>query len=135
MVVLRRSLARLPVRRLASPTGFVVAALCLLLPFVSASCSSEKFEVPEGQYQRWRVTYTGADLLTGGQPAVAWDDGYSGRGLRRLDEADLADLIGPLPAPLRPQPLAWLAVALIAAAVVGTLVWWRARWSRVVVAA
>jgi hypothetical protein len=135
MVVLRRPVARLPVRRLATPTGFGLVALCLLLPVVTASCSGAEIEVPESQSQRWRVSHTGVDLLTGGQPDVAWDDGYSQRGLRALDEAGLVDLIGQPPAPLRPQPLAWLAIALIATAVVGTTVWWRARWSGILAAA
>jgi hypothetical protein len=119
---------------MASPTGFGLAVLCLLLPFVTASCSGAQIEVPESHSQRWRVTYTGGDLLAGGQPDVAWDNSYSPGGLRPLDEAGLVDLIGQLPAPLRPQPLAWLAVALIATAVVGTAVWWQARWSRIVAA-
>jgi hypothetical protein len=66
---------------------------------------------------------------------VAWADRASQGRLRPLDDAGLVDLIGPLPAPLRPQPLAWLALGLIATAVVTTAVWWRRRWSGIVAAA
>lgn len=109
------------VRRLASPAGLLLAALCLVLPFLSGACLGEPSQgVPEQQRQQWRVTYTGVDILIGGQPDVAWADANSQGRLRLLDEADLLDLMGQPPSPLRPQPLAWLAVALIAAALAAT---------------
>jgi hypothetical protein len=66
---------------------------------------------------------------------VAWADYNSAGQLRPLDEAGLVDLIGQVPAPLRPQPLAWLALALIATAAITTAVRWRSRWSGIVAAA
>ena len=54
-------------RRLGSPAGLVLAGLCLGLPFLSASCDS-----PEQPHVQWEVTYTGADVLTGGRPDVAF---------------------------------------------------------------
>jgi hypothetical protein len=134
MVSFRQAAAHAPVRRLASPTGFALAGLCLLLPFVTGSCSNDRPEYPEAQGEFWRVTYTGVDLLTGGRPAIAWNESQRPGGLRQLDEAGLIHLLGELPAPLRPQPLAWLALALIAIAVVSTAVWWRTRWSGIVAA-
>jgi hypothetical protein len=54
--------------RYFSPTGFVLAALCFLLPFATVSCDAP------GGYGRsapgGTTTYTGMDLVTGGAPTV-----------------------------------------------------------------
>ena len=50
-------------RRLASPVGFLLALLFLLLPFVAASCDAPGLGSAE-------ISYTGVDLATGGKPNV-----------------------------------------------------------------
>ena len=102
------------VRRLGSPAGLVLAGLCLLLPFFTASCTAE--EQPRAQ---WRVTYTGVDVLTGGRPAVALTMDADQQPIRPLDDAELRDLLDAPPAPLGPQPVAWVAAALMVAALAG----------------
>jgi hypothetical protein len=99
------------VRRLGSPAGIILAGLCLLLPFVSASCGT-------GQRSgvQWRATYTGIDVLAGGRPTVAFTDDAAKQSIHPLDDTELRRLLGNPPAPLSPQPLAWLALALMAAA-------------------
>jgi hypothetical protein len=89
--------------------------LCLLLPFFTASCTSE--EQPRAQ---WQVTYTGADVLTGGRPAVAFTMDADQNPIRPLDDAELLGLLDAPPAPLGPQPVAWVAAALMVAALIGT---------------
>ncbi|HET6215325.1 MAG TPA: hypothetical protein VFE14_20840 [Micromonosporaceae bacterium] len=68
--------------RYFTPTGFVLAALCFLLPFATVSCDAP------GGYGRsapgGTTTYTGVDLVVGGAPTVdpkhlrpvgeRWDD-------------------------------------------------------------
>lgn len=103
------------VRRLASPAGLIMAGLCLLLPFMSASCASESR--PRVQ---WQVTYTGVDVLTGGRPDVAFTDDADKEPIHTLDDAEVRQLLGTPPAPLPPQPSAWLAVALLVAALAAT---------------
>ena len=108
--------ARGPVaRRLAGPVGLLLAASCLLLPFMSASCAIE-----ERPRMQWRVTYTGADLLTGGEPDVAFTDDADERPIHRLDENATRQVIGTPPAPLPTQPVAWVAVVLMTAALAAT---------------
>ena len=110
------------ITRLTSPVGLILAGLCLLLPFLSASCTSD--ETPRVQ---WRITYTGADLLTGGAPVVASSDDAGRTPIRDLDDAEMAEIGGAEAASLPRQPLAWLAVALmvlaLAAAVVPSPIW------------
>ncbi len=103
-----------PARRLGSPAGLALAGLCLLLPFFTASCTAE--EQPRAQ---WRVTYTGVDVLTGGRPAVALTMDADQEPIQPLDNAELLDLLGAPPAPLGPQPVAWVAAALMVAALAG----------------
>lgn len=102
------------VRRLASPSGFLLVVLGLLFPFLIGSCSDlQPAGVPPEQRQAWRVTYTGADLLTGGAPEVEIAD-YASRGrLRNLSDADMVRYLGHPPTPLSPQVLAWLALSLL----------------------
>ena len=88
-----------------------MAGLCLLLPFLTASCSVQ--ETPRVQ---WRVTYTGVDVLTGGRPEVAYTDDADREPMRTMDEREANRVLGASPAPLPPQPVAWLAVALMTAA-------------------
>lgn len=49
--------------RLVSPAGFVLALLLFLFPFVAVSCEAPGLGSIE-------VSYTGADLATGGDPSV-----------------------------------------------------------------
>jgi hypothetical protein len=110
--------SRWPVlRRLAEPTALAMVVVCVLLPFFSASCNGEQQPVPVQERQQWRVTYDGVDILVGGQPDVARADGGP---LRTLEGRELVDLLGSEPSALRPQPLAWLAVALVVTAMVAT---------------
>jgi len=104
------------VRRLASPVGLALTVVCLALPFLSASCSGDAPPDAPDARQQWRVSYTGADILVGGKPDVAWADHTRPGPPQRLSEAELVDLIGQPATPLSPQPLAWLAVVLIAGA-------------------
>lgn len=48
--------------RLLSPSGFVLALLLLLLPFVGVSCADQDLGTLDG-------SYTGVDLATGGAPS------------------------------------------------------------------
>lgn len=92
-----------------------MAGLCLLLPFMSASCASEG--PPSVQ---WGVTYTGVDVVGGGRPEVAFTDDADRKPIHALDDVEVRGLLGE-PAPsLPPQPLAWLAVALMVAALAAT---------------
>ena len=101
--------------RAASPAGLILAGLCLLLPFLSASCTA-----PEPPHAQWRLTYTGVDVLTGGRPSVAFTEDADREAIRRLDDAGTERALGKPPEPLPPQPVAWLAVALMAAALAAT---------------
>jgi len=82
------------------PAGFVVAALLMVMPFISVSC-----DVPGG-YARaapgGTTTYNGVDLIVGGEPKVDPPD--------KVRE-------GP-PAALAPQPLAILTLLLLIAGIV-----------------
>ncbi len=91
-----------------------MAGFCLLLPFMSASCESEQSPV------HWRVTYTGADILTGGRPDIAFTDDVGRRPVHRLDDAGERQVLGEPPPPLPRRPMAWLAAALMTAALAGT---------------
>ncbi|MBB5872359.1 hypothetical protein F4553_005793 [Allocatelliglobosispora scoriae] len=62
-------------RRLLSPTGFVLIGLCFLLPFVTASCSAgPETGAPVGESVEISGTYTGTDLLLGGAPDMRYPD-------------------------------------------------------------
>ena len=106
-------------RRYGSPVGLVGVLLCLVLPFLTASCSGTgpPGEEPLEQRQTWQVTWTGTDVLAGGRPDVAFAIGDNPSPPRRLGNAEVVELLGDRPAPLRPQPLAWAAVALIMTAI------------------
>jgi hypothetical protein len=52
--------------RLVSPSGFVLAGLLLLLPFVGVSCSDAELGTMDG-------SYTGFDLVSGGGPGYDSD--------------------------------------------------------------
>jgi hypothetical protein len=85
------------------PAGFVVAGLLMFLPFVSVSC-----DVPGG-YARaapgGTTTYTGVDLIVGGEPGVDPPD--------KLREG--------VSAQLAPQPLAILTLLLLITGIVVAL--------------
>ncbi|MBM2615842.1 hypothetical protein JIG36_09770 [Actinoplanes sp. LDG1-06] len=102
-------------RRLLSPAGLVLAGLCLLLPFLSASCASEG--PPRVQ---WRVTYTGADIVAGGRPDVAFTGDADREPIHDLDGGEMKRVLGGPPAALPAQPVAWLAAALMVAALAAT---------------
>ncbi|MEV4343291.1 hypothetical protein AB0J83_02250 [Actinoplanes sp. NPDC049596] len=101
--------------RLGSPAGLILAGFCLLLPFLTASCSSE--EAPRAQ---WRLSYTGIDVLTGGRPDVELTDDADKEPMRRLDDAEVEEFLGAPPASLPTLPLAWPAAALLLAALAAT---------------
>ncbi|WP_117210045.1 hypothetical protein [Allorhizocola rhizosphaerae] len=90
-------------RTLIRPAGFVIAGMFFLFPFIAVSC-----EVPGG-YGRaapgGTTVYTGLDLAVGGEPDV---------------EPDSKEREGPSQA-LDPQPLAILALLVIAGGIVLTL--------------
>jgi hypothetical protein len=109
-----RRAAPLP-RRLSSPGGIVLAGLCLLLPFMSASCGVE-----QRSGVQWQATYSGVDVLTGGRPRIALTHDAAQEPIHVLDDAELRREIGQPPPPLPAQPLAWLAVAVMAAALATT---------------
>jgi hypothetical protein len=102
-------------RRLAGPAGLIMAGLCLLLPFMSASCAA-----PGPPRVQWQVTYTGVDVLTGGRPAVAFTEDADREPMHDLDDAEIRRVLGAPPTPLPPQPTAWLAAALMVAALAAT---------------
>ncbi len=54
------------VRRLISPAGLLLVALCFALPFVAVSCDTPV---------RASAEYTGADLVVGGTPSVSVAEG------------------------------------------------------------
>lgn len=113
----RRRRGRDGIRRFGSPVALAGVLLCLLLPFLTASCSGseEPPDDPPVLPQAWRVTWTGTDILTGGRPDVAWADHGTGPPLR-ISDAEVVDLLGDRPPPLRPQPFGWAAVVLVVAA-------------------
>lgn len=90
-------------RSLLRPAGFVIAGLLFLAPFVTVSC-----DVPGGFGRAApgaTSTYTGVDLVVGGEPRIEPRDKVRDGEPMRLD----------------PQPLAMLAVILILAGVVVSL--------------
>ncbi|MGH3647056.1 MAG: hypothetical protein ACRDTM_07760 [Micromonosporaceae bacterium] len=105
------------VRRLLSPGGFVLVAVCFLLPFLTVSCEAEG--------HRGELTYQGTDLVVGGAPDVAMD----GMTRDELPEAlrsneQVKELEG-----LEPQPFAIASLLLIlvgAATALLPTVWSRA---------
>ncbi|GIJ54959.1 hypothetical protein [Virgisporangium aurantiacum] len=113
----RRRRGRDGVRRFGSPVGLAGVLLCVLLPFLSASCSGDEATGADAAELRktWRVTWTGTDILTGGRPDVAWADDATSPP-RRLSDAEVVDLLGDRPSPLRPQPFGWAALVLVVAA-------------------
>ena len=94
-------------RRLVSPTGFVLVAICFLLPFVTVRCTPVD---PAGTVAP-TATFTGVDLVVGGEP-----DLYLPRQrgeLYRLERADPATGLGRDVA-LPVEPFAGAAVVLMA---------------------
>ena len=96
----------------------MLAGLCVLLPFVTASCSTA-----QSPSEHLQVTYTGVDLLTGGKPdvTVIVRSGRrpGGQVSRPTDAQNLASaVIGPVP----PQPLVWVALVLMVAAALAAAV-------------
>ena len=89
------------VTRWLTPTGYTLAVLCFLLPFVSVSCDAP------GGYGRvvpgGTTSYTGLDLATGGAPTI--DDRTLRPAAQRRDDR------------LNPQPLAVVALVVLLVAV------------------
>src|SRR6476659_2126568 len=85
------------VKKWLRPSGFVLAGLFLLMPFIAVSCDTP------GGYGRaapgGTTTYTGVDLMTGGSPEVKDADKIREGKDEKLD----------------PQPLAMAATILIIA--------------------
>lgn len=93
------------VRRLLSPTGFVLVAGCFLLPFATASCGTDTEPIAG--------TFTGADLVTGHLPTREFVISVS-ENYRKHGDTPPQDLIERIAASVRPigwQPL--LAAALL----------------------
>jgi hypothetical protein len=67
-----------------SPTALILAGLCFLLPFVTVACDTP------GGYGRaapgGSTTYTGVDLVVGGEPDVSAPDKVLPAGLARDDQ-------------------------------------------------
>jgi hypothetical protein len=120
--------------RLLSPAGFGLALLLFLLPFLTVSCDvSESGTVVDGsavssaaaQFDRatFTATYTGLDLLTGGDPDIA-ASGVGADGKPQTAQADedttaqLEQSLGELGSP---QPLAIVAALVILAAMLAAL--------------
>ena len=120
------------VARLASPVALVVTAILFALPFVAVG-----YDVP---LQRMWISYSGADLVTGGDPTIeVWDseDGDPGYALKKR-EYTVEELFGTGFAteyPLARKPMAVVAIGLIAAAVLGGLFVRAARLRAIVSAA
>jgi hypothetical protein len=85
------------VRRLLSPAGLLLVALCFALPFVAVSCDTPI---------RASAQYTGADLVVGGAPTVS----VAERGAAQQDD-ELAD------EPIDVQPAAVVALLAILAGI------------------
>lgn len=97
------------VRRLVSPAGLLLVAICFALPFVSVSCDTPV---------RLRADYTGVDMVGGGTPSVSVSD----EAVSRQDADDLSD------EPIDVQPAAVVAMlAIIAGLLVAALRGRRAR--------
>jgi hypothetical protein len=93
-------------RRLLSPVGFLFVAVCFLLPFVTASCDSPDLGPAS-------VTYSGADLVTGGHPHLAASDKVR-RQYASVPPGYADQQIPPVPV----QPLLVAALGLAAAGIV-----------------
>jgi len=91
------------VRRLLSPAGLLLVALCFSLPFVAVSCDTPV---------QMRADYSGTDLLAGGRPSVSVSD----EAVSQQDAEELSD------EPIDLQPAAVLAMlAVIAGILVAAL--------------
>lgn len=92
--------------RLTTPSGFFLAGLCFLLPFVTVSC-----EAPGG-YGRaaagGTTTYSGIDLAVGGVPKITPPEQLRPEALRQPDR-------------LPPQPFALSALLLLVGGLVTTV--------------
>jgi hypothetical protein len=106
-----------PVRRLASPVGLAAAALCFLLPFLTARCSAP--DAPYGEDPP-EITYTGTDMLIGGPGDIRLSQ-YS-NGCNRLLPATDMSVLGRPQRPLPVEPFAVAACALIAAGLVASVI-------------
>jgi len=108
---------RTMLRRLPSPVGFLLVAVCFLLPFATVSCGNT--ELPDA----FRVTYTGVDLATGHVGTIT-----AGQTLPAGSTAGSAIGVG-FTRPMPVQPFLITAMVLIALGVLASLVpatWWRA---------
>jgi hypothetical protein len=92
------------VRRLLSPAGFLLVAMCFLLPFVTVSCEMGTVDAT--------ATYTGTDLVGGGVPdrtiPVEPELGRTDSG-----SVTLPELTGGDEQPIAVQPLAVIAMGLL----------------------
>jgi hypothetical protein len=56
-------------RRLLSPAGFLLVAVCFLLPFVTVACTPQPGDTMS-------ATYRGTDLVTGGRATIGLSEGF-----------------------------------------------------------
>jgi hypothetical protein len=119
-------------RRLLSPTGFVLVGLLLLLPFLTLGC---EYKDSDGPRITASYTYTGTDLVTGGEgdlrASEVVDGVPTGRTVSRLPGAD-RDATGE--DSLGPEPFAVAAAVLLVVGAGATLLPW-VRWRPRVAAA
>lgn len=119
--------------RLLSPAGFGLALLLFLLPFLTVSCDVSGSGTVDGSavssaaaqldHATFTATYTGMDLLTGGNPDIT-AIGVGADGKPQTAHAD-EDMIAQLEQSLgdlgSPQPLAIVAALVILAAMLAGL--------------
>jgi hypothetical protein len=106
---LRRVAGHPLLRRLVSPAGLLLVALCFTLPFVAVSCDTPV---------QVRADYAGTDMLAGGRPSVTVSD----ETVSPQDAEELSD------EPIDLQPAAVLAMlAIVAGILVAALATRRAR--------
>jgi hypothetical protein len=99
-----------------SPVGLAIAAICFVLPFLTASCDpvdAQGTVSPE-------ITYTGADMVFGGTGDIRVPR-YEPGGYR-LERADDTTVLGRPQDGLPVEPFAVLAWALIAAGIAATAI-------------
>lgn len=109
-------------RRLVSPTGFVLVAIFFLLPFLTVRCAPVDPDATVAP----TATFTGVDLVVGGEPDLLLPERQPGD-VYRLKRADPATALGRdvgLPA----EPFAGAAVVLIVIGVVAAAI--RPVWLR-----
>lgn len=111
------------VTRLLSPAGFVLAGLCLLLPFMTMSCSSKN---QDAAVEMGTITFTGADLVVGGAPdlKLATEPSPGTVEAEFLKDAQANPYLDGSPEGMTPQRSAIAAAALVVAGILISFVPW-----------